>query len=100
MPQRVDSATRLAEYFLTHLRIERGLSPNTVAAYRRDLTRYLSYLDESAIDVRDVQTPTIAGYIGALREGSAGTAPLAPSSAARALASIRAFHRFLPCARR
>lgn len=95
MPQRVDSATRLAEYFLTHLRIERGLSPNTVAAYRRDLTRYLSYLDESAIDVRDVQTPTIAGYIGALREGSAGTAPLAPSSAARALASIRAFHRFL-----
>ena len=95
MPERAGSASRLAETFLTHIRIERGLSSNTVSAYRRDLHRYLAYLDSHSVDIRDVETPTIAGYIAALREGSLGVAPLAESSAARALASIRAFHRFL-----
>ncbi len=95
MHRRAASASQLVATFLTHIRVERGLSPNTVAAYRRDLDRYLAYLDAQEIDVRDVETPMISGYIGALREGSAGTAPLAASSAARALASIRAFHRFL-----
>ena len=36
-------ADALAEY-VAHLEIERGLSEHTVAAYRRDLTRYSAYL--------------------------------------------------------
>ncbi|MDE2729460.1 MAG: site-specific integrase, partial [Gemmatimonadota bacterium] len=31
--------------FLTHLLIERGLSPNSHEAYRRDLTSYKNHLD-------------------------------------------------------
>ncbi|MDK7272603.1 site-specific integrase, partial [Actinotignum schaalii] len=30
--------------YLAHLRVERGLSPNTLAAYERDLTRYCRFL--------------------------------------------------------
>ncbi|MDX5319319.1 MAG: site-specific integrase, partial [Actinomycetes bacterium] len=33
----------VAEY-LAHLRVERGLSPNTLAAYARDLARYEAHL--------------------------------------------------------
>jgi integrase/recombinase XerD len=43
---------RDAERFLSHLVAERGLSDNTVAAYRRDLRRYLAFLT-----ARDVLRP-------------------------------------------
>ena len=33
------------ETYLAHLAVERGLSANTLAAYRRDLTRYAAFLD-------------------------------------------------------
>ena len=39
----MDLAHALGEY-LDYLAVERGSSPNTVAAYRRDLTRYLDWL--------------------------------------------------------
>ena len=32
------------EDFLSHLLIEKGRSPNTLAAYRRDLTKYAAFL--------------------------------------------------------
>src|SRR6266545_148141 len=38
------------ERFLDHLTVERGLSSNTLAAYRRDLARYGSFLRERGID--------------------------------------------------
>ena len=40
----------LADRFLAHLSDERGLSPRTCAAYRRDLERYLDYLDRAGIE--------------------------------------------------
>ena len=33
------------EAYLAHLTVERGLSTNTLAAYRRDLNRYLAFLE-------------------------------------------------------
>ena len=44
-PDDVAESLRLAlETYLDHLGVERGLSANTLAAYRRDLTRYLAFL--------------------------------------------------------
>ena len=48
----LDLSTSLERY-LRHVSIERGLSANTVAAYRRDLTVYLAELAS-----RDVLTPS------------------------------------------
>ena len=40
---------QLVEEYLRHLSIERGLAKNTVAAYRRDLTGYLQFLEKNRI---------------------------------------------------
>src|SRR5690625_7097762 len=45
---------RVLEQYLNHLRIERGLSANTLSAYRRDLVRYLSHLAAERIDPMQV----------------------------------------------
>jgi site-specific recombinase XerD len=44
------SASVLVDRFLTHLRVERALSPNTVRAYSGDLARFLEWADRSGED--------------------------------------------------
>ena len=56
------------ERFLDHLSVERGLSGNTVSAYRRDLARYASYLAASGVrDARAVDDAAVAGFIALWR---------------------------------
>jgi len=85
--------------FLRHVAIERGLSANTVAAYRRDLTVYSGWLEAEGIrDLRQVTPVTLSAFAVHLgtREGSPdGAAPLAASSLARMLSTVRGFHGFL-----
>ncbi len=77
--------------FLDHLRVERGLSENTLASYRTDLRRYARYLAAARISRPTTVThPTIRAFIGQLRrEGKAS------SSVARIVSAVRSFHRFL-----
>lgn len=87
-----DLAAELDRY-LRHLAIERGRSPHTVAAYRRDLTRFLETL--TVAGVRDAAgiTPELGrDFARGLRDGPD---PLAASSVARMLSSVRGFTRFL-----
>jgi integrase/recombinase XerD len=75
--------------------IERGLSANTVASYRRDLERYLAWCDgRGIVDVDDVTENGIADFAASLRQGSDGHPALAASSASRAVVSVRSMHRF------
>ncbi|PRZ03490.1 integrase/recombinase XerD [Isoptericola sp. CG 20/1183] len=81
--------------YLAHVRVERGLSTNTVAAYRRDLGRYARYLAEagrSALD--EVTEHDVRSFLAAVREGSDGGRALSAASAARSLAAVRGWHRF------
>lgn len=84
--------TALARY-LRHVTIERGLSPNTVEAYQRDLEAYLVVLA-----ARGVATPAAIGsaevtaFVHELRDRPE---PLSATSTARMLSSVRGFHRFL-----
>ena len=92
----------LVASYLDHLRVERGLSPHTVDAYRRDLRRYVRYLSDRGIDTADTVTrATISDYAAELRGGvpAAGGSgwthpPLAASSVARAVVAVRRLHRF------
>jgi integrase/recombinase XerD len=82
----------VVEAFLNHLAVERGSAANTLRAYRTDLARYLSHLGARRIDDLDaVREADVAAFVSALRSGPA---PLAASSAARALAAVRGLHRF------
>lgn len=90
---------RILEQYLSHLRIERGLSQNTLAAYRRDLTRYLSHLAHAEVDPAAVDPQLLSEWMQALRRGSDGGAPLSAASAARSLAAVRGLHTFLDAER-
>lgn len=83
--------------YLDHLRAERGLSLNTLQAYRRDLAVYGRFLKEMDLrDPREVATEDIEAFVAWLRSTrSAHDRPYAPSSVARIVVAVRGFHRFL-----
>jgi len=87
--------------FMDHLVVERAVSKHTAAAYRRDLVRYASYLNErGVIDMNEVTPALIADFAARLREGRRGRngswekQPLTTASVARAVVAVRSLHRF------
>ncbi|MFT4263715.1 MAG: site-specific tyrosine recombinase XerD [Nocardioides sp.] len=81
--------------WLDHLAVERGLSANTLAAYRRDLGRYLDFLAAEGIeDLGAITEATLTAYQLRLAEGDRDHEPLSASSRARMLVAVRGFHRF------
>ncbi|WP_062377710.1 site-specific tyrosine recombinase XerD [Demequina pelophila] len=81
--------------YLAHVTVERGLSANTVAAYRRDLERYLRFLASRGIDsLGDVGREDVGAFAEAIGTGEDGGRALAPASASRVVVSIRGWHRF------
>lgn len=82
--------------WLDHLRVERGVSPHTLAAYGRDLRRYRDFLAGRGIgDPAAVREADVAAFLASLREGFADHPPLAASSAGRTLVAARGLHKFL-----
>jgi len=81
-------ADAVAQY-LDHVRAERGLAANTVAAYRRDLARYTGFLaDRGVTDLDDVTPVDVTEFVRYL------SATQARSSVARQVVSVRTLHRF------
>ncbi|MBA2560087.1 MAG: site-specific integrase, partial [Propionibacteriales bacterium] len=86
---------RATSTYLDHLAVERGLAPNTLSSYRRDLRRYIAFLTARGVDtVEHVRPADVAEFLMQLREGDADRAPLSASSAARTVVAVRGFHRF------
>jgi len=79
--------SRNAEEYLSWLEVERGRSPRTLAAYRRDLGTYQEGLLDRSID--EASSADVAAHLELLRRTHHA------SSVARALSSMRGFHRFL-----
>jgi integrase/recombinase XerD len=81
--------------YLDHIAIERGLAANTVAAYRRDLARYVAWCDSRGrLDIGDITENDIADYAVSLRAPDADGRSLGAASAARVVVAVRTFHRF------
>lgn len=81
--------------YLDHLAVERGFASNSLAAYRRDLRRYLAHLTASGVSALSVVDEShITDFLVALRTGDEDHPPLAAASAARALVAVRGLHRF------
>ncbi|HXZ75156.1 MAG TPA: site-specific tyrosine recombinase XerD [Streptosporangiaceae bacterium] len=81
--------------YLDHLSVERGLSGHTLQAYRRDLARYQEAMAaRGRAAIAEVTAGDVAGFLAGLREGDENHAPLAASSAARAVAAVRGLHAF------
>ncbi|WP_062202358.1 site-specific tyrosine recombinase XerD [Demequina salsinemoris] len=83
------------EGYLAHLAVERGLSDNTLAAYRRDLARYEAFLSARGIEsLRGVTRGDVSEFAQALGTGDDGRKALAPASASRVVVAVRGWHRF------
>lgn len=99
-PEPSPELTRAVDRYVRHVALERGRSPHTVAAYQRDLARYLAHLAANGVDaVGDIAEKDVASFVAAVRdpEGAArgGASPVSASSAARMLSSVRGWHAFL-----
>src|SRR5215813_3398966 len=76
--------------FLGTLEVERGASPNTLLAYRRDLASYRNFLGREGRDLESVGIDDLTRYLGWLRRRGLGS-----RSVARHLAAIRGLYRHL-----
>ncbi len=86
---------RAVRTYLDHLVVERGLAENSVKSYRRDLRRYLGYLDSIGVtDLEQITEQTVSGFLMALREGDREHQPLSATSAGRSVVAVRGFHKF------
>ena len=78
------------EDFLTWLTVERGRSANTLAAYRRDLARWITHLRSRHSVAGDATIDDVVAFVHVLQgEG------LAEASVTRTLVAVRGLHRFL-----
>ncbi|MFQ5681030.1 MAG: site-specific tyrosine recombinase XerD [Candidatus Omnitrophota bacterium] len=81
----------LIEAFLNYISVERGLSNNTISAYRRDLDKYAAYLRQRKISsFGDARSDDISDFMFVRKD-----AGITPSSISRGLVAIKTFYRFL-----
>jgi integrase/recombinase XerD len=79
------------ESYIRHLTIERGVAKNTIAAYRRDLKRYLEFLSAKGIDSIAAITEL---NIHDFAEQLVTVGGLSATSVARVLAGVRGLHKY------
>lgn len=80
----------IIEEYLKFIQIEKGLSENTIGAYRRDLKKYQIYMQENKIAHIDfIDRQTIQECLGHLIDQGASA-----KSIARFISTIRSFHQF------
>lgn len=76
--------------FLNYLRVERGLSTNSLSAYRNDLAKLVSFADTLGKNVRSLETGDLSDFARYL-----GSRRLGPRSIARAFVAVRGLYKYL-----
>ncbi len=81
--------------FLAYLEFERGLSRNTLEAYRSDLLQFGAFLARGDVGVLEARHPQLAAWMDELAAGSDEKPPAAPATLQRKAACLRSFYRHL-----
>jgi len=81
--------------FLAYLELERGLSRNTLEAYRSDLLQFGAYLDAHELDALRVGHAETSAFFAELAGPRPGRSPAAPTTLQRKVACLRSFYRHL-----
>ncbi len=79
----------LLEHFIAFLRVERGLSENTVDSYRRDLSGFLNFIGEKGLPPSEITLDQIKPYFSLLGQR------ISARSIARNISALKTFFRFL-----
>ena len=76
--------------YLRHLAIERGLSKNTLSAYRADLAKYRDFLDKNGLSEISITRAQLGDFLMWLNSQE-----LKAASSARILAAVRGYQKYL-----
>ena len=77
--------------FLSHLGVERNLSPVTIQSYQEDLRHFIAWLDENGIDLKDLKPEKLDEFL----TFTAGQEEYSPTSVARHFSSLRGFLKYM-----
>ena len=78
------------ETFFDYLKVEKGLSANSIYAYREDLKKYVEYLEKVKIEnPKKINRKNITDFLFLLRKR------ISQISIARILSTVKNFHKFL-----
>lgn len=86
----VEQQETIVRRYVRYLKLERGLSANTLEAYQRDLEKLLVYLKQTGKHVVDVQLEDLQAFAAGLHDIGIG-----PRSQCRILSGVRSFYNFL-----
>ena len=75
--------------FLTHIKIEKRLSSNTVSAYRRDMAKFAEFSKKRKLALENINRDDLVDFLAGLYRQK-----LESKSVARHLVSLRSFFRF------
>ena len=81
--------------FLAYLEFERGLSRNTLEAYRTDLLQLGQFLERAGLDALRVGHDELTAFLAELADGADGRPPASPATLQRKTACLRSFYRHL-----
>jgi integrase/recombinase XerD len=81
--------------FLAYLEFERGLSRNTLEAYRSDLLQYGAWLERTGHDPIALGHAELSAFVAELASGTDDRPPAAPATLQRKVACLRSFYRHL-----
>ncbi len=87
--------TELTLDFLAYLELERGLSRNTLQAYRSDLQQFGQFLDRRNVDPLFVSVGDLQQFVSDLTGGRDGRRAARPATLQRKVACLRSFYRHL-----
>lgn len=80
----------LVKRYLTHLKLEQGVSPNTVEGYLHDVTRFLSYVEVELLELDKLAAADIHQFMSQLQDLG-----ISVRSQARILSGLKSFFNFL-----
>ena len=86
----INSISRVKDAYQAYLKLQRGLSPNTLEGYSRDVDKLLAYLHSDGIDVADVTLDVLENFVCTLQDVG-----IQPKSQARIISGIKSFFKFL-----
>src|SRR5918992_6313966 len=81
--------------FLAYLEFERGLSRNTLEAYRGDLLQFGRFLEKRGVAAAEASTADVGDFLTLLATGDEDHRPSSPATIHRKSACLRSFYRHL-----
>ncbi len=90
MEESKKTTENIKRHYIRYLKLQRGMSVNTLEAYERDVDKLLRFLNTNGIHVLDVQLEDLQRFAAGLHDIG-----ISPRSQCRILSGVRSFYRFL-----